>query len=274
MSPARVSDSCILCGSRAAHTCWREGTLAVARCTCGFCYLPEVPDHERVSYDSGYFRTNYLSVLDARLAHAKDLIGRVRSAVPDSKVLDVGAGAGIFARAASELGLDVLAIDTSPDAARLATEEVGARVQTLDFFDMAIGGGFGAVFMWDVIEHLSCPDKFIERAFEVLTPGGILVLKTPNVPRMAWSAARIAGVASSTRGFFHIPSHVTFFDRRTLRAIVENAAFTVVRLEPAREVHALPSSRSRLKSMLEGVFWLFARLLREPESLLMVARKP
>lgn len=266
--------TCPLCGARCASIAWRENPYVIAGCTCGFRHLAEQPAEGGVTYGDSYFRKNYLAVLPRRLQHARKLFARVRPLLPGNRLLDVGAGIGVFARAARELGLDVTAVDTSEAAARFAREEVGSEVQATDFLTMDVSGKYDAVTLWDVIEHVPRPTDFVAHARQVLRPGGVLVIKTPNVPGLAWQAARLAGRWTSTRGFLHVPSHVGFFDRRTLLRLTERASLEVLTVEAAAEAHALPASRSRLKSLLERCFWLAAGCLGQPESLLLVARRP
>src|SRR4029453_16349947 len=71
-----------------------------------------------------------------------------------------------------------------------------------------------------VIEHVADPRAFVRRIHEVLRPGGIFVLETPNTDTMDWKWFR-----SGAWGAYHIPRHWTFFDPTSLRRLVESAGF-------------------------------------------------
>lgn len=101
--------------------------------------------------------------------------------------LDAGCGSGRLARAVTQFGARVVAIDGSPamiDCAR--SESVGFEnavsyklidtIETLDFppssFDKALSSS--------VLEYVDDPKKALSELFKVIKPGGILIVSVPN----------------------------------------------------------------------------------------------
>ena len=76
--------------------------------------------------------------------------------------------------------------------------------------------------MVDFIEHTARPRDAFLKAAEVLRPGGLLCVVTPNIRS---AAARIA------RGkWWHLrPAHLAYFSRGSLDALFSRTGFSVVR---------------------------------------------
>lgn len=107
------------------------------------------------------------------------------SYVRGKSVLDAGCGAGQGSDYLARSGADqVVGVDISPDAIRFA--HAHWTQPNLAFAAMDVGrlafpvGSFGAVTSIEVIEHLSHSEEYVKEIRRVLSPGGILVMSTPN----------------------------------------------------------------------------------------------
>ncbi|MFN2613224.1 MAG: class I SAM-dependent methyltransferase [Actinomycetota bacterium] len=104
------------------------------------------------------------------------------SLVHGVRVLDAGCGEGygteILARSASEVvGLDL----EEPVIRRAAALYERPRFECGNLVDQPFpDASFDAVVSLQVIEHLHTPQEFIAECARVLTPGGTLVISTPN----------------------------------------------------------------------------------------------
>mgnify|MGYP000987610619 CR=1 FL=1 len=96
-----------------------------------------------------------------------------------SRLLDVGAGAGVFAEVAADAGWSVTAVDPALEAERLKNNpRITLICGTID--DMPDVGLFDIVTMWDVIEHATAPAALVANAARLLEPDGWLVIETGN----------------------------------------------------------------------------------------------
>ncbi|MBO9671546.1 MAG: class I SAM-dependent methyltransferase [Sphingobium sp.] len=102
------------------------------------------------------------------------------------RMLDVGCGAGLFLRQAIGAGWQATGIDFDAGAVAVAKRVRGAEAHAMDIHDPALDDRrFEGILLNNVIEHLPDPAGVMARCAELLTPGGRIVMITPNVEAMA-----------------------------------------------------------------------------------------
>lgn len=140
-------------------------------------------------------------------------------------ILDVGCGKGDFVDAALSEGYNVEGIELSQPAVDIA-QGFGLPVAKLDFFSSKIqDSSRDAVTMFEVIEHLPDPVKFLRRAEMVVRPGGLIYLTTPNFNSLD---RRVLG--SKWKAIHR--EHLTYFTPATLlKAIRNNTTLEVLHIE-------------------------------------------
>lgn len=138
------------------------------------------------------------------------------------RLLDVGAYIGIFVEVAQAAGWQAEGIEPSHWAVGQAAR-AGLKVKqgTLSTGEFA-SESFDVITMWDVIEHFDDPCQELSRAFELLKPGGVLVVHTIDIGS---PTARVMG----ERWPFLMEMHIIFFSRATLRAMLERVGFSYIR---------------------------------------------
>jgi 2-polyprenyl-3-methyl-5-hydroxy-6-metoxy-1,4-benzoquinol methylase len=100
---------------------------------------------------------------------------------PGLKAADLGSGPGAIAERLSALGFDVLAVDRD---AKVFQAQLPHRTMDLNQPDFASQLGlhtFGLVTAIEVIEHVESPIGFLRNIGNMLAPGGVGVVTTPNV---------------------------------------------------------------------------------------------
>lgn len=97
------------------------------------------------------------------------------------RFLDIGCGSGASVRAASDLGWDAIGVDLDPQLTREGRERLGVDLRCTTILDSGLpAGSFDFVKLRDVVEHLPNPLEVLEGLRELLAPGGVLLLVTPN----------------------------------------------------------------------------------------------
>ncbi|KRB86249.1 3-demethylubiquinone-9 3-methyltransferase [Sphingomonas sp. Root710] len=100
------------------------------------------------------------------------------------RAVDVGCGAGLLAEPLARMGAAVTAIDAAPEnvaVARLHAEKQGLNIDyRAGGVEALQGERFDLVTSMEVIEHVADPAAFIAGLAELLAPGGVMILSTPN----------------------------------------------------------------------------------------------
>lgn len=134
---------------------------------------------------------------------------------PNDRVLDVGAGAGIWADLLSQVGVrrqnrDAVEI-FEPYIERFGLEQKYHKIYLGDFMDLAIPcGHYNVVIMGDVLEHFEMEDALVvwEKARRIAGPTGIVLLSTPIIDFPQ----------GESEGNIH-EAHLSAFDMEALKAL-------------------------------------------------------
>jgi SAM-dependent methyltransferase len=171
-----------------------------------------------------------------------DYYGEVRSDVvallPEGvrEVLEIGCGRGATGRHLQQrLGCRVTGVELNPQVARAAAG-VLHRVVAGDVEDPAVlaglDGGYDAVVALELFEHLVEPEAFLERALELVRPGGRIVLSVPNVGHWSVVEDLLAGRWDYLPVGLLCYTHYRFFTRRTLEDWLGRCGVSRFRLVP------------------------------------------
>lgn len=107
--------------------------------------------------------------------------------VEKQPVLDVGCGAGALTVPLVEEGFDVYSLDIDPKCCA-HTRKINRNTVCADFSKIRRGSFplVGTVIMADVLEHIGDDEIMIKKAWEVLEPGGELIISVPY-HQLFWS---------------------------------------------------------------------------------------
>jgi SAM-dependent methyltransferase len=226
---------CPLCGSTDAalqrtrrfagidfeHRYWRCGG-----CGCGYVHpVPPATVLEAI-YDRAYYGHATEGADQADLNSYDERLGRMASLVGGpGRILDVGAGTGIFLERAIARGWRGAGVELSPFSAGKARaaglEIVEAPFETADLSSLLAAGPFDAVHAWAVFEHFVDPVAAVRRAHTALRPGGVLAIKTINAGSLN---ARYYGADWE---YNQDAGHLVFPTDRSMRELFRREGFAV-----------------------------------------------
>lgn len=236
-------DSCPLCKSASIrkrfackdHFATGEAFEIMECPECGFVFTQGVPDEKEVGryYDS----PTYISHSDTRKGLVNKIYHCVRSymlrkkvklverltVLKNGKLLDYGAGTGHFARAMSDAGWDVTAIEKSGKARELAQKEYGSVMYPEEKLAGIEEKSLDVVTMWHVMEHIQDLDRIWEELYRIIDDTGIAIIAVPNcnsydakLYRENWAA-------------YDVPRHLWHFTAGTIMRWAEKHGFILER---------------------------------------------
>ncbi len=164
---------------------------------------------------------------------------RFTGARPAPRLLDVGAGLGVFPARMKEAGWCCTALDPDPRAAVHAREVIGVDAVTGDFHALADSdiGTYDVISFNKVLEHVEDPVAMLAASRRLIAADGFVYLELPD------NAAAIDG--PEREEFFIEHHHV--FSAASLALLAARAGFRLLALEALRE----PSGKYTLRGFLE-----------------------
>ena len=173
------------------------------------------------------------------------------------RLLDVGCHVGVFVEIAARHGWDAWGVEPSQWAAAHARQNglqvVEGTMATAGLEDAS----FDVITMWDVIEHVEGPSAEVQEAFQLLKPGGLLVIHTMDLNS---PFARLMG----QRWPWLMEMHIYYFTRRTLSALVQKAGLEALLIKSQGRYLRLGYLATRIaafsRPLGHALAWLFDRL--------------
>lgn len=179
------------------------------------------------TYSEGEGADEYLTG-EATRAYFRRVIGGI--GIKKGRLLDIGTGQGVFVEEAKKAGYEAQGIDLCAAlVAKAQARGLDVQYKAAEELDTSDGARFDVVTMMDLIEHVPEPLAVLATVRKLLKPNGELVVYTPNhrsaVVLMARALGRM-GADFAVREIFG-SNHLTFFDDRTLRALLLKAGFPI-----------------------------------------------
>jgi 2-polyprenyl-3-methyl-5-hydroxy-6-metoxy-1,4-benzoquinol methylase len=156
---------------------------------------------------------------------------------PIGRVLDVGCGEGGVGRSLRAAGAtELVGIEPMPDAAARAREVFDQLVEgTIEeaIESGELQGPFDTICCYDVLEHVVDPDAVLRALHPLAAPGARLHVSCPNARHFSLMKDLIFRGTFGYSDFGHRDAtHLRWFTRTDLMALVERAGFRVVGVQP------------------------------------------
>lgn len=224
---------CPVCLSREVSTLAQLRGWVVRACSrCKCRYLGNFPSDEELDalYNDAYFSSGRDSELgcapreltpSTRRTNERRLAVLRRHVPANARVLEIGAGNGLFGEAAAR-EFEYVGIDLCDEAVR------AARARGLEIYRASLasyvntGPAFDAVTLFHVFEHLADPHDALATLGELLRPGGILVLITPDTESI------LCAISGDRWISYKFPEHLILYSRSALIELLEHSGFEII----------------------------------------------
>ena len=242
----RLCPLCCTDNAVAKPSVYSRDQWIIKMCTeCHFVYLENPPSYQELEETYAWEKTSHqvaqkkmesalrrgVRIIERhkdRLIRRDKLIAIVKQYFPSGHVIDVGCGGGeVMARLDQKyipFGIEV-SKQLSQRAQKIAKSR-GGRVfcgSALIGLDTFKKDYFTAAIMSAYFEHESAPREVLQKIMRILRPGAPLIIKVPNygcLNRMV-TGGKWCG--------FRYPDHVNYWTPKTLKNIIEDTGFEIVR---------------------------------------------
>ena len=193
MSLPLTANSCIVCNESQYHYFSYSGYQYYRCGVCGHVSTLPLPEEAEIEkhYKNKFENGNYSLLLEYKddysvvyLDFIKAIDSQLEKAgqtLQGKKVLDIGCFTGDLLCLMQQRGADVYGLELQPEAVELANEVLPGRVYRADVYGNTFPQlPFDIITFTGLIEHLVDPIKLVKRVYELLNPGGLILLQTPN----------------------------------------------------------------------------------------------
>lgn len=139
-------------------------------------------------------------------------------------ILDIGSGLGFFLKVGKDRGWETLGIEPSVESYNYSKKHgIGLKNEFFNRENYQSFGTFDAIHMHEVIEHLRDPEDMIQMAYEILNPGGVICIVSPN----EFNPLQLSYVSSEDQEKWWIaaPEHINYFDFNSINFLLQNNGF-------------------------------------------------
>jgi len=213
-------------------------TFAIYECgKCGARFTQDIPNPANIG--KYYASSSYISHTDTSEGMVNKLYHRVRKITLDQKgklvlratglqkgkLLDVGAGTGLFVLQMKERGWDTIGLEPDEGARKVAISKGVDLKESSDLFSLQTAS-FNAITLWHVLEHVHDLHNYLEQFRKLLTPSGKLIIAVPNYTS---ADAKYYGEYWAA---YDVPRHLYHFSPSSMNALLNNHHFTLEKIHP------------------------------------------
>ena len=204
----------------------------IVRCAaCSHMQLERFPDTSELAEAYADAESHdYLEEETGQRATAGWILERLERHVSPGRLVDLGCWVGFFLDEAVQRGWSGIGVEPSEFAAAYARDRLGLDVHGAGLLEADLEPhSFDVASMGDVIEHLTDPRGALLHVRELLVADGLLVLALPD------AGSRVAR-RLGRRWWSVIPTHVQYFTRESLAALLERAGFQIAAVSTAPKI--------------------------------------
>lgn len=153
----------------------------------------------------------FLKFFDERLQRVKKYNSHVKN------MLDVGSGYGFWMDYCEKQGIITEGFDMSDEVVDYA-KGIGLNVFKMDAMQFKTDKKYDLIMMFDILEHMEDPNKFLTKYREKLNEDGLLYIQVPNL--IGFHIPREHG--------YGLPEHLWQFSFKTLSKLLENNDYEIM----------------------------------------------
>lgn len=142
-------------------------------------------------------------------------------------LLEIGSGVGFLLSMADYRGWSATGMELNLDTVTFCKKTFGCNIIEADLENYAFDANsrFDVIIMQEVLEHLCFPIDTMHKVIEVLAPGGILLLSTPD---LSHPFHRLFGQADP---MWSVASHLTYWSQTEIENLLHANGLSLERMD-------------------------------------------
>lgn len=259
--PKKTSFFCPNCLQQTADNWFTKNNHQINKCrACGLIFVYPAPNNTETIYNNDYFcgaqggfgYINYDNDKKADFQVFEKYLNLLEQyKINKGHLLDVGAATGIFLDIAKKRGWNVAGVEISEYASQKAKEKgLEVFIGTMENLKNR-KENFDAITMWDLIEHVPDPKQQLAISYNLLKPGGLLAINTPDAGSFY---AKIRGKK------WHLilpPEHINLFNQANLKQLLEKSGFKILAIKKIGKKFKIPYIFQILYTVNRRFIWKF-----------------
>lgn len=248
--PSPEIHRCLLCsGTELRVLPGYEKDHLVACKSCAFTFSARHPTSEELDKVYGSYQRDFVRT-EMTLQKMRETARRLKDASQARRVIDVGCGDGEFLRCFGELGCEVFGSEYGAEAEEVCRRKGITMLVGGVMPSMPVGypeAGFDLAIFTEVIEHVQNPREVLGNLWQLLRPGGLLYVTTPNFASLE---RRMIG---PQWGMIAYPEHLSYYSPDTLDYALRMAGFERISLSSENvSLFRIVQYLNRRKSTAQG----------------------
>ncbi len=234
--------------------CISDEEFNLVKCKkCGLVYVNPRPIEEEIH---SYYSDNYYLSKGSIKSKIEKFILRpyymslkrahIKQFKKKGKILDIGCGGGDFINLLPKNNWEVYGIEPNQTGFNLSSDGNNKKMNIYDKKLLSCkfpDNYFDVITMWHVFEHIHKPNKELQEIKRVLKDDAIFILAVPNIKSFGFKICK--------EHWFHLdaPRHLYHYDSATIRKILDNNKFEVVKIVFSLTEYPLDLYHSIMNSM-------------------------
>ncbi len=201
--------------------------------TCTHCFADISIDHDELKniYKKNYFfGEEYLNYQKDKNIIIKNFNLRLNKLkkyfnFENKSLLEIGSAYGYFLNLIKNNFKDVSGVEISEDCLNFCSENYDFKTYDFLEFENKLDSKFDIFCLWDVIEHLKDPNKYLNKINKLSNKGAYIALTTGNIESMN------AKIFKENWRLIHPPTHLHYFSPKSIEEILNRNNFKIIHFE-------------------------------------------
>lgn len=234
---------CPVCGANQFTELFKKAGEPFVKCNdCSLVLINPRPVFSNMidTYHSDY-SVGYQTKQDKKERRIRRWVRRIRRlGIKQGRWLDIGCSVGYVLKIAAQYDFEPYGVDIEPYSIKYARDQLGLKnvfIGTVEDQQFPTAY-FDVISAYDVIEHVPDLNDFTAELCRLLSPRGILDLRTPDIGH--WRVPRQLDQWEAI-----LPSqHLYYFNSKTIKQLLANHGLYIVKdgfnLKPGLKIYASP----------------------------------